>query len=139
MSKLADREAAASAGGLIARWREWWRRTNELGSFDRAELEHNASEFGLSGPDLQDLVAKGPHAADLLYERMAALRLTKPDAERFALGLMRDLQMTCAGCNDKAVCKKDLASRPTDPVWKDYCPNSVTLESIGKTKGRCPI
>lgn len=139
MAQPAEHEPTASPEGFIARWREWWRRSNELGSIDRAELECVAGEYGLSRRDLQDLVAKGPHAADLLYQRMAALRLTRPDVERVAPGLMPDLQKTCSGCNDKAACKKDLASRPDDPAWQAYCPNSATLEVVKKMQGRCPI
>lgn len=125
--------------GFIARWRARWRRNNELGGLGRAELERVAGELGLSAHALEDLAARGPHAADLLYERMAALGLTKPDVEHMAPGLMRDLQKSCSGCNDKAACRKGLASRPEDPVWKGYCPNRVTLVSISKMKGRSSL
>jgi hypothetical protein len=131
-------QRAAPAEGLIARWRQWWRRRNELGGLSSGELQRVAGELGLSTRGLGDLAAKGPHAADLLYERLAALGVTKPDADRGTPGLLRDLQRSCSGCNDKAACRKDLASRPDDPVWKGYCPNSVTLQSLSKIKGRSP-
>jgi hypothetical protein len=70
---------------------------------------------------------------------MAALGLSRSDVERIGHGLMRDLEKTCACCNDKSQCKKDLAARPRDGAWKDYCPNTVSLESVGKTKGRFPL
>jgi len=47
---------------------------------------------------------------------------------------MRDLQRTCACCNEKGVCEKDLEERPDDPAWKSYCPNAVTLETLAKLK-----
>jgi len=47
-----------------------------------------------------------------------------------------DMQRTCACCNEKGVCEKDLADRPDDPVWKNYCPNAVTLESLSELKAR---
>jgi hypothetical protein len=122
----------------LARWRERWRSRHELDNFDRQELERMAGEFGMTGHDLEGLVARGPQAADLLYERMRALGVARADVERTAHGLMRDLERTCACCTEKGVCEGDLAIRPGDPAWKAYCPNAVPLEAMQKTKGRFP-
>ena len=51
---------------------------------------------------------------------------------------MRDLQKTCACCNEKGVCEKDLVKRPDGSVWKSYCPNAVTLDLLTKLKGQSP-
>ena len=126
----------AAADHFLTRLREWWHRHNELGNVDRDELERIAGEIGMTGRDLEGLVARGPHAADLLYQRMHALGMARADVERVAHGLMRDLERTCACCNDKGACERDLAKRPDDPAWKDYCPNAISLETIKKTKGR---
>ena len=128
----------AAAEHLLAHWREWWRRGHELGNIDRQELDRLAGELGLSTKELKDLEARGPAAADLLYQRMQALGLTRADVERVAQGLTRDLERTCSCCNAKGVCEKDLARRPDDPAWKDYCPNATSLESVKGTKGRFP-
>jgi hypothetical protein len=53
---------------------------------------------------------------------------------RAADGVMRDLQRTCAVCREKGVCEWDLRDRPDDPVWKGYCHNAVTLESLMNLK-----
>jgi hypothetical protein len=71
-----------------------------------------AADLSMSTNTLRGLFAREPHAADLLY----------------------DLQGTCACCNEKGVCEKDLEERPDDPVWKSYCPNAVTLETLAKLK-----
>jgi hypothetical protein len=120
---------------LLARWREWWRRGDELSQFDRAELERIAGDLGMTAHDLEDLTARGPRAADLLYERMQAIGIGRVDVERIAFGLMRDLEKTCARCEQKKVCENDLTERPSDPAWKEYCPNAVSLESVKRTKG----
>jgi hypothetical protein len=129
---------AGIADRFLARWRDWWRARDELGGLDRQELERLAGEFGMSAQDLEDLAARGPGAADLLYERMRALGITRADAERVALGLARDLERTCSRCGDKGLCRQDLASHPQDPAWKAYCPNAITLEAIQSAKGRFP-
>jgi len=136
-TEQASRTALMEAGDhFLARLSEWWHRHDEFGSLDRGEVERIAGEFGMTGRDLEGLVARGPHAADLLYQRMQALGMARADVERVAHGLMGDLERTCACCNDKGTCKQDLAKRPDDPAWKDYCPNAVSLEAIKKAKGR---
>jgi hypothetical protein len=67
---------------------------------------------------------------------MQALGISKADVDKAAEGVMRDLQRTCACCNEKGVCDWDLTERPDDPVWKSYCPNAVTLDSLTKLKAR---
>lgn len=125
----------AAAEHFLARLREWWR-SSELAGIDRTELQRMAGEFGMSVRDLEELVARGPHAADLLHERMRALGIARADVEDVARGLMRDLERACACCNEKEECKHDLEQRPDDPAWKDYCPNATSLESVRRTKGR---
>ncbi len=119
---------------LLLGVRDWWRRQSELSHLDDKELGRVAAELGMSSNALENLVERGPDAAHNLYERMQALGLSKADVDAAALGVMRDLQRTCACCNEKGVCEKDLAERPRDPVWKTYCPNAVTLESLAKLK-----
>lgn len=123
---------------LLGRVRDWWRTSGELGSMDRQELGRIAHDLGMTSDDLQDLAARGPDAAHLLYERMRALGLSRDDVERAAQGVMRDLERTCSCCNDKGTCEQDLASRPEDPKWQSYCPNAVSLKSLVKLKGRSP-
>jgi hypothetical protein len=119
---------------LLVRVCDWWRRQSELSHLDDKELRRVAAELGMSSNALEDLVERGPDAAHNLYERMQALGLSKADVDAAAYGVMRDLQRTCACCNEKGVCEKDLAERPEDPVWKTYCPSAVTLESLTKLK-----
>jgi len=119
---------------LLARLRDWWRTQEELSLLDSREIGRVAEDLRLSRDALKDLVARGPDAANLLYERMRTLGISREDVARAAHGIMRDLERTCACCNEKGVCEKDLAKHPDDPVWKSYCPNAVTLESLAKLK-----
>ena len=74
-----------------------------------------------------------------LYERMRALGLSKADVEAAAQGVLRDLQRTCACCNEKSICERNLAQRPEAPVWMSYCPNAVTLEVLAKLKAHASV
>ena len=123
-------------GALLGRVRDWWRRQEELSALGNKEIGRVAEDLCISTDTLRDLVARGPEAASLLYERMQALGISKADVDKAAQGVMRDLQRTCACCNEKGVCEKDLTERPDDPVWKGYCPNAVTLGSLSELKAR---
>jgi hypothetical protein len=123
-------------GALLGRVRDWWQRQEELRALNDHEIERVASDLRISTNALRDLVARGPDAAHLLYERMRALGISEADVRRAADGVMRDLQRTCSVCGEKGVCEWDLRERPDDPVWKTYCPNTVTLESLTKLKVR---
>ena len=125
----------AAVEALLSHLRDWWRARNELAGIDPTELGRVAAELGMTPEGLQDMVARGPDAANLLYERMRALGISRPDVEHAASGLMRDLERTCACCNEKGVCAKDLTKQPNDPGWKNYCPNAVSLESLMRLKG----
>ena len=115
---------------LLMHLRERWRARDELASLDSGEVERMARELGLSSADLEKLVERGPDAASLLYERMRVLGISRADVENAASGLMRDLERTCACCNEKGVCEKDLKRQPSDPAWKSYCPNVAVLEEL---------
>ena len=126
----------ASVESLLSRVRDWWRRQNELSGLDPKELERVAHELGMSASALEDLVARGPDAASHLYERMHALGLSKAEVGHAAMDVLRDLQRTCACCNEKGRCEKDLLDRPNDPVWRNYCPNAATLDTLTRLKDR---
>ena len=128
----------AAVEALLSHLRDWWRTRNELAGIDPTELSRVAAELGMTPEGLEDLVARGPDAANLLYERMRALGISRSDVEHAANGLMRDLERTCACCNEKGVCEKDLTKQPSDPGWKNYCPNAVSLDSLMKLKSPSP-
>jgi hypothetical protein len=98
------------------------------------EMRRSGGWLQISTGTLRDLVARGPDAAHLVYERMRALGISKADFDRAAEGIMRDLLRTWAVCGDKGVCEWDLRERPHDLAWTTYCPNSVALESLTKLK-----
>lgn len=139
MSAQGKHEFDPPAPGAVTRLLTWWRNAMEMASLPHDELDRVARDIGMTGKELEDIAAKGPHAADLLYKRMAVLGLSKVDADHLAFGLMRELQRDCACCGDKDACKKDLAARPEDPFWTDYCPNAITLDAIAKAKGHALI
>jgi hypothetical protein len=131
-----DMTETNAVGALLGRVRDWWRRQEELGALGNKEIGRIADDLCISTDTLRDLIARGPDAAYLLYERMQVLGISQAAVAKAAEGVMRDLQRTCACCNEKGACEKDLARHPNDPVWKSYCPNAFTLESLTALKTR---
>jgi hypothetical protein len=138
MAKILDDTSQPAPSRLADRIIQAFRGWGGGDSLDRRELDRVAAEFGMSGRALEELSSHGPQAADLLYDRMTVLNVTTADADRLAQGLMRDLQVTCTRCDNKQACRRDLAQRPTDETWKDYCPNSAALTAVGSARGRFP-
>jgi hypothetical protein len=131
--------ALTSVEAFLAGLRDRWLARNELANIDPNEGNRIATDLGITAKDLETLVERGPDAANLLFRRMHALGLSAEDVESVARGLMRDLEKTCACCNEKGICEKDLSRRPEDPKWKGYCPNAGDLSDLlTRLKGRLP-
>jgi uncharacterized protein YjiS (DUF1127 family) len=123
---------------LVERLRHRWRQHGELAALDGAELERLATDLGLAPRDIRHLANLGPDSAELLYRRLAALGITRADVERVAPGLARDLEHTCACCDQKSACQNDLNSRRDATDWHEYCPNAIALQSAKRCRGRFP-
>jgi hypothetical protein len=111
-------------------WREWSRRgfaRFELKCCGEEEVERMAKDVGVSPSELRRLAKLGPHSADLLLRRMAALDLDRNEVSRTEPRTFQDLQRVCSMCNHHRRCRGDLARDADDPAWKEYCPNAATL------------
>jgi hypothetical protein len=127
-------------GGLVAstlaRLSHWWRNRVFVRdgiaqlSVDAEETQHIARDLCCNEQELFELARRGPDAADLLPQRMAALGLESVEVGRSDPVLLRDLQRLCALCDSKGRCMRDLASDPNDPIWEQYCPNEATLNGL---------
>ena len=128
-----------SVKSLLGRVRDWWSGRYEFRNLDPKKLERVAGELSMTAGTLEDLVARGPDAASHLYGRIYALGLSRTDVDHAGAGVLRDLQRTCACCNEHRRCENDLAGQVDDPAWKDYCPNATTLDALTRLKERCRI
>ena len=119
-------------GSLQTIWR--WLRTQhdacDLAAVDDREVEQIAKDIGVSSAELYSLARSDAKDADLLLQRMAALDLDCKEVARLEPATMHDLQRLCTLCNRRKRCAHDLAHAPSDPNWKDYCPNVATLLAL---------
>jgi hypothetical protein len=114
-------------------WRNWRhsraavREVDELGG---PELSRVAHDVGLNAPQLRTMAGKWPDAADLLSQRLAALELDEQTVARTEPAVLRDMQRVCTMCAEKPHCGHDIDRNPSDPEWRDYCPNVQTLDAL---------
>ena len=134
MSVLHHDTRHRSPAEVIADWWHDWRantaRSSGLDACSDIEVDRMARDIGLSASELQRLVNRGPHAADLLLCRMAALNLDREEVAEVDRATFLDLQRVCSNCDCKGRCKRELARDPDDPAWEDYCPNVATLKML---------
>jgi hypothetical protein len=111
--------------------RDYWqgdRDLAELATCTAEDVQRMARDVGVDGTTLRALAARGPHAADLLSTRLAALQL---DPQRIAdrdPGTLRDLERVCAFCHEKRHCATDLGAGVH--TVSGYCPNAPTLNAL---------
>lgn len=121
----------------VARLADWLRRMEERRAAGRelemlppAERDAIAQELGISVEDLYAVADKPHDGADLLFRRMAALKIDRTMIAQEMPTVMQDLERLCSLCSDRARCVGDLERDNADPAWKLYCPNSATLSAL---------
>jgi hypothetical protein len=122
----------------VARWwQNWTFARSNIGRLDRcgaAEVEHIARDVGMGAPELRALAGRWPDAAEPLNRRLAALALDPAVIRRIDPQVLHDLQRVCSLCRHGRECEHDLAERPFDPAWREYCPNEMTLDALAEER-----
>jgi hypothetical protein len=126
----------------VARWwRSWTTARANMANLDYCGAEQTdriARDLGVSEPELRALAGKWPDSADLLNRRLAALELDPAEIRRTEPQVLHDLQRVCTMCASGRECRHDLARAPSDPVWRDYCPNVTTLDAVAAERAKPP-
>lgn len=121
----------------IVRLADWIKRSEERRAAGRelemlpaAERDAIAHDLGISVEELYAVADKPHDSADLLFRRMAALKIDRAMIEMELPTVMQDLERLCSLCSDRARCIGDLERDNVDPSWRLYCPNSATLGAL---------
>jgi transcriptional regulator with XRE-family HTH domain len=117
----------------FAGWLTHRRELNELHQIDRTELDRIAGDLQVSPSALEELVEKGPHAADELKELLKALGVDEAALARTQPTVLRDMERVCALCQHKRECDQDIAAGTATERYKDYCPNASTIGQLDET------
>ena len=121
----------------LARLAQWWRNlaqlnTDPVDGYDAAEEDRMATDLGMSASELRVLASHGPNTAELLYRRMAALRINPQDMPVVDAFMLPDMERLCTTCISRNRCARELAECSEDhsPNWQDYCPNAATINML---------
>ncbi len=134
MSALSQTKKRRSPVEVISQWWQDWTQNrsdlSELACCAEGDVERIARDIGVSAGELQALTRQGPHAADLLLQRMAALNIDRNKVIQMEPATFQDLQRVCTLCESRRLCAREMARDATDPAWEDYCPNVATLKML---------
>ena len=130
MSEFKNYPVVESVIDLFTRWLERRREIAELCTCDAISREKIAIDLGVSPGELDQLVRRGPHAADELPKMMAAVGLNTEAIARAQPLVMRDLERVCVLCERKDQCDRDLAAGTAAQHYKEYCVNAETLAAL---------
>lgn len=117
----------------FADWLKHRRELNELRQMDRTDFDRIAEDLRVSPNDLDELVRRGPHAADELPVMLRALGIDADKLARTEPMLLRDMERVCALCSHKAQCDRDLIAGTAAEHYEGYCLNAPTIDRLDKT------
>ena len=113
--------------GTFAGWLTHRRELNELRHLDHVEFERIAGDLQVSPRDLEELVEKGPHAADELEKLLKTLGIDEATLAKTQPTVLRDMERVCALCQHKRECDQDIETGTAAERYQTYCPNTSTI------------
>lgn len=120
----------------FAAWLRHRRELSELRQMDRADFDRIADDLLLSPGDLDELVRRGPDAAEELPAMLKALGIDAHKLARTEPLLLRDMERVCAMCHQKSHCDRDLTAGTAADHYQGYCLNAPTLDRLDKTAAK---
>jgi transcriptional regulator with XRE-family HTH domain len=117
-------------------WLKHRRELNEIRQMDRSDFDRIAGDLRVSPNDLDELVRKGPHAADELPKLLKALGIDEAGLARTQPLVLRDMERVCALCHSKGQCDRDLAAGTSAEHYEGYCLNAPTIELLSQGAGK---
>jgi transcriptional regulator with XRE-family HTH domain len=113
-------------------WLNHRRELSDIRQMDRADFDRIAGDLRVSPGDLDQLVRRGPHAADELPKLLKALGIDKTLLAQTEPLLLRDMERVCSLCSQKRQCDRDLAAGTSAEHYAGYCLNASTIEGLGE-------
>lgn len=115
------------------RWHAWrgrQTRAQEFGALGTYDTERILRDVNLQMSDMPTVLRGAEGRADLLNERLKALRLDPQYLEAAEHALYRDLQRTCLRCKSWRRCARDLARGDAQVGLDGYCANGHAIDQI---------
>jgi transcriptional regulator with XRE-family HTH domain len=121
---------------IFGDWLKHRRELSEIRQLDRSDFDRIAGDLRVSPTDLDELVRKGPHAADELPKLLKALGIDQADLARTQPLVLRDMERVCALCHSKRQCDRDLAAGTSAEHYEGYCLNAPAIDVLNQGVGK---
>ena len=115
-------------------WLSHRRDLNEMRKLDSIEFDRIAHDLQVSTADLNELVNRGPHAADELPKLLTALGIDAGHLARIEPVVLHDMERVCALCDHTHECNHDIAAGTSARHYREYCLNASTIEGLSKPR-----
>ena len=115
---------------LFGDWLEHRREVSEMRQLRGSDFDRIAQELGVSPADLEELVNRGPHAADEMPKLLTALGIDEAGLERCQPLVLRDMKRVCAMCQSKGECDFHLATGDIADHYRKFCLNTGTIDAL---------
>ena len=115
-------------------WLNHRRELNEMRQLGLVEFDRIAADLQLSPRGLNELVNRGPHAADELPRLLTALGIDADDLARIEPVVLHDMERVCALCDHKHECDQDLDAGTSAEHYQEYCLNASTIAGLNKPR-----
>jgi hypothetical protein len=99
----------------------------ELAYLSPIDIEMLAADCGLSPGQFNDMVKRGPRAADELLELMRALGIDQTKLKLRDKTSFNEMKLICAGCRRKSVCRRSIRKGTATQNYESFCNNAELL------------
>jgi hypothetical protein len=111
-------------------WRRHHRDLRELAGLGDAEFSAIAHDLRLSPADFEMLAREGNGQTANLGRLLNALGIDDAAMIRAEPAVVRDMERVCAMCPATARCARDLRAGTSGLTYREYCPNSGTIDAL---------
>src|SRR5262245_21447537 len=115
---------------IFVKWLKHRRDIAESCNCDSEDDARIAHDLNISTGELNELVRRGPHAADALPDMMTALGIDPKAVARVEPMVMRDLERVCSVCAHKRQCTREIEAGTAAEHYDEFCPNAPTLRTF---------
>jgi len=118
----------------VRKYRQRRKSQDELLLCSVAEISAIARDLRLSPDELMRLVTEKTETAVGLHELLLALGIEAKSLELENPAVMRELQRLCLTCRNKPKCAYHLEQGTAIEQYRNFCPNSYSLEDLTSTR-----
>lgn len=131
----------ATHAGIVASAWHWLERhlgpVDELSRLSEQDLHLMSTDLGISETDLQTAANFAQECTPEMTAMMRAAGLDPEAVQQNFHNIMRDVQITCIACRNRAHCARELAAGRARDTYHEFCGNAEIFDELlqGNSEG----